>query len=139
MVDNQASAVSWSQKFSCRVIDWLLIQPNFQVKEIYNFTQDDLTTEDILVLDCCREIYVWIGCHSDLNSRQQALNIGQVIIHFNLQCSRWNSFDQLLWWLLWVWQYTSMFIQCASMFMLVLTTFIYWNYFRGYALNWCSI
>lgn len=49
---------------------------DLKVKEIFNFTQDDLTTEDILVLDCCREIYVWIGCHSDLNSRQEALKIG---------------------------------------------------------------
>lgn len=61
----------------------LIILP-FQVKEIYNFTQDDLTTEDILVLDCCREIYVWIGCHSDLNSRQQALNIGQKFLETDI-------------------------------------------------------
>lgn len=54
------------------------------MKEIYNFTQDDLTTEDILVLDCCREIYVWIGCHSDLNSRQQALNIGQKFLETDI-------------------------------------------------------
>lgn len=52
---------------------------NFQVKEIFNFTQDDLTTEDVLVLDCCREIYVWCGCHSNLRSKKQALEIGLVI------------------------------------------------------------
>lgn len=48
------------------------------MKEIYNFTQDDLTTEDVLVLDCHREIYVWIGCHSNVGSKQQALNLGLV-------------------------------------------------------------
>lgn len=50
----------------------------FQVKEIYNFTQDDLTTEDVLVLDCHDEIYVWIGCHSNISSKKQALTLGLV-------------------------------------------------------------
>ncbi len=50
----------------------------FQVKEIYNFTQDDLTTEDVLVLDCHTEIYVWIGCHSNVRSKQQALTLALV-------------------------------------------------------------
>ncbi|XP_030969070.1 villin-1 isoform X2 [Quercus lobata] len=49
---------------------------DFKVKEIYNFSQDDLTTEDVLVLDCHREIYVWIGCHSNVGSKQQALTLG---------------------------------------------------------------
>ncbi|XVF19874.1 hypothetical protein REPUB_Repub11eG0148600 [Reevesia pubescens] len=47
----------------------------FQVKEIYSFTQDDLTTEDVLLLDCQKEIYVWIGCHSTIKSKQVALNL----------------------------------------------------------------
>lgn len=50
----------------------------FQVKEIYNFTQDDLTTEDVFVLDCQSELYVWIGCHSNAISKQQALTFGLV-------------------------------------------------------------
>lgn len=49
------------------------------MKEIYNFSQDDLTTEDVLVLDCHREIYVWIGCHSSVGSKQEALTLGLVI------------------------------------------------------------
>ncbi|XP_008220688.1 PREDICTED: villin-1 [Prunus mume] len=49
---------------------------DFKVKEIYNFTQDDLTTEDVLVLDCHTEIHVWIGCHSNIRSKQQALTLG---------------------------------------------------------------
>ena len=48
------------------------------MKEIYNFTQDDLTTEDVLVLDCHNELYVWIGCHSKVKSKQQALTFGLV-------------------------------------------------------------
>ncbi|XVF05346.1 hypothetical protein REPUB_Repub05bG0164200 [Reevesia pubescens] len=47
-----------------------------QVKEIYSFTQDDLTTEDVLVLDCQKEIYVWVGRNSTIKSKQVALNLG---------------------------------------------------------------
>lgn len=50
----------------------------FQVKEIYNYTQDDLVTEDVLLLDCQREIYVWIGLHSVVRSKQEAINLGLV-------------------------------------------------------------
>ncbi|CAK7331256.1 unnamed protein product [Dovyalis caffra] len=49
---------------------------DFKVKEIYNFAQDDLTTEDVLILDCHEEIYVWIGCHSNVKSKQQAISLG---------------------------------------------------------------
>ncbi|XP_024981262.1 villin-1 isoform X1 [Cynara cardunculus var. scolymus] len=49
---------------------------NLKVKEIFNFTQDDLTTEDVLVLDCCSEIFVWIGHNSVVKLKQQALSIG---------------------------------------------------------------
>ncbi|MED6197722.1 actin filament capping, partial [Stylosanthes scabra] len=46
------------------------------VKEIYNYTQDDLVTEDVLLLDCQKEIYVWIGLHSSVKSKQEALSFG---------------------------------------------------------------
>lgn len=48
------------------------------MQEIYNFTQDDLNTEDVLVLDCHIEIYVWIGSLSNIKSKQQALTLGLV-------------------------------------------------------------
>lgn len=46
-----------------------------KVKEIYNFTQDDLTTEDVLVLNCHNEIYVWLGCHANVGGKEQALDL----------------------------------------------------------------
>ncbi|PNY10731.1 villin-1-like protein [Trifolium pratense] len=49
---------------------------DFKVKEIYNYTQDDLITEDVLLLDCQREIYIWVGLHSVVKSKQEALNLG---------------------------------------------------------------
>lgn len=50
----------------------------FQVTEIYNFTQDDLMTEDIFILDCQSEIFVWVGQQVDSKNRVHALTIGEV-------------------------------------------------------------
>ncbi|KAF1887650.1 hypothetical protein Lal_00040704 [Lupinus albus] len=47
------------------------------VKEIYNFSQDDLMTEDIFILDIHSEIFVWIGQQFDPKNRLQALTIGE--------------------------------------------------------------
>lgn len=49
-----------------------------QVSEIYNFTQDDLMTEDIFILDCHSEIFVWVGQQVDSKSKMHALTIGEV-------------------------------------------------------------
>lgn len=48
--------------------------------EIYNFTQDDLMTEDIFILDCHSEIYIWVGQQVDSKMRAHALTIGEVEI-----------------------------------------------------------
>ncbi|WJX24013.1 Villin-4 [Trifolium repens] len=52
----------------------------FTVTEIYNFSQDDLMTEDIFILDCYSEIFVWVGQEVDPKSRMQALTIGEKFI-----------------------------------------------------------
>ncbi|PKI53561.1 hypothetical protein CRG98_026011 [Punica granatum] len=49
----------------------------FLVTEIYNFTQDDLMTEDIFILDCHTEIFVWVGQQVDSKLRAHALTIGE--------------------------------------------------------------
>jgi hypothetical protein len=49
-----------------------------QVVEVHNFSQDDLMTEDIFVLDCHSEIFVWVGQQVDLKKRMLALPIGEV-------------------------------------------------------------
>ena len=46
--------------------------------EIYNFTQDDLMTEDICILDCHSDIFVWVGQQVDTKNKLQALTIGEV-------------------------------------------------------------
>ncbi|KAK9989703.1 hypothetical protein SO802_029942 [Lithocarpus litseifolius] len=50
---------------------------NLKVTEIYNFTQDDLMTEDIFILDCQSEIFVWVGQQVDSKNRVHALTIGE--------------------------------------------------------------
>ncbi|KAI4306619.1 hypothetical protein L6164_029880 [Bauhinia variegata] len=57
---------------------------DIKVKEIYNFTQDDLITEDVLVLHCQREVYVWVGLHSGVRSKQEALNLGLKFIEMDV-------------------------------------------------------
>ncbi|GAB4859960.1 actin filament capping [Ancistrocladus abbreviatus] len=61
---------------------------DFKGKEIFNFTQDDLTTEDAFILDCHEEIYVWIGCHSDVQSKQQALKLGLKYLEADILAQR---------------------------------------------------
>ena len=50
-----------------------------QVEEVYNFSQDDLLTEDILILDTHAEVFVWVGQSVDTKEKQNVFEIGQVI------------------------------------------------------------
>ncbi|XP_066348866.1 LOW QUALITY PROTEIN: villin-4-like [Miscanthus floridulus] len=58
--------------FSC-----IISKGNIKVKEIHNFTQDDLMTEDVFVLDCHSDIFVWVGQEVDAKVKSQAMNIGE--------------------------------------------------------------
>ncbi|KAK6941822.1 Gelsolin-like domain, partial [Dillenia turbinata] len=51
-----------------------------QVEEVYNFSQDDLLTEDILILDTHAEVFVWVGQSVDPKVKQNAFDIGQKYI-----------------------------------------------------------
>ncbi|KAL8140819.1 hypothetical protein V2J09_006840 [Rumex salicifolius] len=52
----------------------------FQVEEIYNFTQDDLLTEDTLILDTHAEVFVWVGHTVDPKEKQEAFEMGEKYI-----------------------------------------------------------
>lgn len=52
----------------------------FQVEEIYNFTQDDLLTEDMMILDTHVEVFIWVGQSVDPKEKQTAFEIGQKYI-----------------------------------------------------------
>nr|CAH66716.1 OSIGBa0118P15.6 [Oryza sativa] len=58
--------------FSC-----ILSKGNQKVKEIHHFTQDDLMAEDIFVLDCRTDLFVWVGQEVDAKLRSQAMDIGE--------------------------------------------------------------
>lgn len=49
-----------------------------KVAEIFNFCQDDLMTEDIFILDCHSNIFVWVGQQVDSKNKMNALKIGEV-------------------------------------------------------------
>ncbi|KAI4348687.1 hypothetical protein L6164_009380 [Bauhinia variegata] len=53
------------------------ITGKFKVEEVYNFSQDDLLTEDILILDTHAEVFVWVGQSVDSKEKQNAFEIGQ--------------------------------------------------------------
>lgn len=57
----------------------LLFDISSQVEEIYNFNQDDLLTEDILILDTHAEVFVCVGQTVDPKEKQSAFEIGQVL------------------------------------------------------------
>ncbi|KAL8489022.1 hypothetical protein ACS0TY_025070 [Phlomoides rotata] len=50
---------------------------DLKVTEIYNFNQDDLMTEDIYILDCHTDIYVWVGQQVESKNKQNALSLGE--------------------------------------------------------------
>ncbi|KAF1897790.1 hypothetical protein Lal_00032550 [Lupinus albus] len=49
-------------------------------EEVYNFSQDDLLTEDILILDTHAEVFVWIGHCVDQKEKQNAFEFGEKYI-----------------------------------------------------------
>ncbi|XP_042412349.1 villin-2-like isoform X2 [Zingiber officinale] len=52
----------------------------FEFTEVFNFSQDDLLTEDMLILDTHVEIFVWVGQHVDSKEKQKAFIVGQKYI-----------------------------------------------------------
>ncbi|XP_010922147.1 villin-2 [Elaeis guineensis] len=51
-----------------------------EITEVYNFSQDDLLTEDILILDTHAEVFIWVGQSVDPKEKQNAFEIGQKYI-----------------------------------------------------------
>ena len=72
-----------------------------QVEEVYNFSQDDLLTEDILILDTHAEVFIWVGQCVDPKEKQNAFEIGQVSILKNVMLlfpiflPTWNNWCML--------------------------------------------
>ncbi|XP_031735998.1 villin-4 isoform X3 [Cucumis sativus] len=64
--------------FSCT-----FAKENLKVAEIYNFGQDDLMTEDIDILSCHSDIFVWVGQQVDPKTKVHALKIGEKFLEID--------------------------------------------------------
>ncbi|EPS70251.1 hypothetical protein M569_04508 [Genlisea aurea] len=53
------------------------IKGKFEFEEIYNFSQDDLLTEDIMILDTHAEVFVWVGQSVDAEEKKNSFEIGE--------------------------------------------------------------
>jgi len=49
----------------------------FKVFEIYNFTQDDLDNDDVMLLDTFESVFVWIGNNSTQKEKEMAKTVAQ--------------------------------------------------------------
>ncbi|KAM0930039.1 hypothetical protein ACQ4PT_001217 [Festuca glaucescens] len=51
-----------------------------EVTEIFNFSQDDMLTEDMMILDTHGEVFIWIGQCVESKEKLKAFDIGQKYI-----------------------------------------------------------
>eukprot|EP00250_Pteridium_aquilinum_P015439 c22578_g1_i1 orf=686-3496(-) len=54
-----------------------LVKGKLEVTEVFNFVQDDLLSEDVMILDTYTEIFAWVGQSTDSKEKQQAFDIAQ--------------------------------------------------------------
>ncbi|RLN40918.1 villin-3-like [Panicum miliaceum] len=59
------------QQWAVKVAEFL------KVTEIFNFSQDDLLTEDTMILDTHSEVFVWMGQCVETKEKQKAFEIGE--------------------------------------------------------------
>ncbi|XP_076958412.1 villin-3-like [Bidens hawaiensis] len=57
-----------------------LSKGKMEIEEVYNFDQDDLLPEDMMILDTRAEVIVWIGQGVDPKEKKSALEYGQKYI-----------------------------------------------------------
>lgn len=69
--------------FSCT-----FFRDQLKVTEIFNFTQDDLMTEDTFILDCHSTIFVWTGQQVERKSRIEALIIAEKFLEHDFLLER---------------------------------------------------
>ncbi|KAH7439328.1 hypothetical protein KP509_04G056400 [Ceratopteris richardii] len=58
--------------FACSILDGKL-----EAAEIFNYTQSDLLSEDVMLLDAHTEVFVWVGANADAKEKQQAFQMAQ--------------------------------------------------------------
>ncbi|KAG5175370.1 villin [Tribonema minus] len=50
------------------------------VEEVPNFDQSDLCNDDVMLLDCLNEVYVWVGGGSNAQEQREAMDIAKAYI-----------------------------------------------------------
>jgi len=66
----QAEAVP---EFEPRLFQCSNASGNFDVEEIFDFSQEDLISDDIMLLDAWNEVYLWIGNGANTDEKKAAL------------------------------------------------------------------
>ncbi|KAK3041141.1 hypothetical protein RJ639_027593 [Escallonia herrerae] len=64
---------------------------DLKVTEIYNFSQDDLMTEDVFILDCHSDVFVWVGQQVDSKNKLHALTIGEKFLERDFLLEKLSS------------------------------------------------
>lgn len=65
--------------------------------EVHNFTQEDLLTDDIMILDCHNAIYEWVGQHTSTDNKEFTLEIAKVgCSHFLVLIAQNSGFGILV-------------------------------------------
>ena len=59
--------------------------------EVYTFDQDDLLSEDVMILDTYTEIFVWVGQNADVEEKKQTFDIAQVSASLDLMIYRFSE------------------------------------------------
>lgn len=67
-VINEAAA-----EFEPRLFQCSNATGNFEVEEIFDFTQEDLVSDDIMLLDAWSEVYLWIGNGANAEEKKMSL------------------------------------------------------------------
>lgn len=55
-----------------------------QVTEVHNFTQDDLLSDDIMILDCHNVVYEWVGQQASSEEKEHSLDVGKVFLSLQI-------------------------------------------------------
>ncbi|KAL3682226.1 hypothetical protein R1sor_000248 [Riccia sorocarpa] len=68
-----------SRLFCCSYAkgEMLAIVAPWRITEVFNFEQDDLLTEEVMMLDTFTELYVWVGQHASADEKDKALDFAQ--------------------------------------------------------------